>query len=110
MDRARGELFTGAGLPRDEHGSWSGSGTADQRLHVLHRRAFSDEIVERALRANVTLKQIHLSRELPPVGSGANAHQQLVPENRLCTKNTPPSRIASNPRSIGAKPGLVIKT
>lgn len=64
-------------------GPGRGCRAANQRLHLLHRRTLSDEIVERLACPDVPLQQIHLSRELPAVRGGADPHEQLVAKERL---------------------------
>ena len=56
---------------------------ADQLLHLRHRLAVADQRVERTVGADLPLQQVDLPRELPPFGGRADAHQQLVAEERL---------------------------
>ena len=83
MNRARGELFAGACLARDEHGARCGGGAADDFLDLRHHVAAPDEPFGRRRRRKLALQQRDLPRELPAIGGGAHAHQEFVAEEWL---------------------------
>ena len=56
VNRARDELFAGAGFALDEHGRVGGRDDLDLLEHVLQRRAVADDFLEVVLAANFVLE------------------------------------------------------
>ena len=105
MHRARDELLARAGLSRDQDRARRGRRAADQIFHAPHRLALADERVDRAAGLDLTLQQIDLARQPAALRRGADAHEELVAEERLLHEVDGAEFHRLDRRVDGAEPG-----